>query len=156
MDNESGHLPTLRDPSPPAQNPSCHRISNRYTKLLEIALTHSKQTTATQSNRYKFRGSFPSFGRLVEEPAMRQCGRAALRENLIVNLGKSASCSFNVKKLARELLALDCAAAGFLLVLHRFENCAGQRLRVLRRHQPAGFDVANQIGKPAHIRRHNR
>src|SRR5208282_6548183 len=102
MDNESGHLPTLRDPSPPAQNPSRRRISNRYTKLLEIALTHSKQTAASQSNRYKLRCSFPSLGRLAEQPGMRRFGRAALPQNLIANLGHSAGCSFDVKKLADE------------------------------------------------------
>jgi hypothetical protein len=131
-----------------------HRISNRYTKLLEITLTHSKQTAATQSNRYNLRGSFPPLGLPADRPGMRQFGPAARSENLIVNLGHSASRSLDVKKLTDKILAFHRAPSRLLPLLQRIENRARQRLRVLRRDEPAGLALANQIREAPHIRRH--
>lgn len=39
---------------PHGNNPTSQPISNRYNKLLEFRVTHTKQGTALRSNRYKF------------------------------------------------------------------------------------------------------
>jgi hypothetical protein len=49
------------------------RISNRYKVRIEIAVTHSKQTRGTNSNRHKFRGLPARFSEGLPAEAFRVC-----------------------------------------------------------------------------------
>ena len=53
----------------PAFRPQTSQISNRYNKLLESPATHTKQTTAPRSNRYKNRFSPPHSFSLIRRLA---------------------------------------------------------------------------------------
>jgi hypothetical protein len=48
-------------------------ISNRYMVRIEIAVTYSKQTRGTNSNRHKFRGLPASFLEGLPAEAFRVC-----------------------------------------------------------------------------------
>jgi len=54
-------------------------ISNRYNKLLETRVTHTKQTTAPRSNRYKNRFSPRYFSSLIRPRSCQEAGHSTDR-----------------------------------------------------------------------------
>ena len=67
-------------------------ISNRYRKLLEPLVTHTKQTTASRSNRYKNRFSPRRFSSPIRPRSCQDAGHSTDRiEQPALNIGPPAS-----------------------------------------------------------------
>jgi len=77
MQEATQHKGPRTEPQSPAfaSNP----ISNRYTKLLESPVTHTKQTTAPSSNRYKNRSSPRHFSSSIRPCSCQEAGHSTDR-----------------------------------------------------------------------------
>jgi hypothetical protein len=80
---------------------------------------------------------------------------SGVRKHLCINGGDFSPNFFNIKKIPRSALPLDCAATSLVLISQSVQYGPGQGFWIARRHQPAGDPGLDQIRQAAHVRGDN-